>query len=79
MMVIDPFMIPDPPIPATALAMINMVDDTDTPHSNEPSSNIARKERKVNCSTVKGERKQVGDQSRPSTSDTYKSFQTMVV
>jgi len=30
-----PFVIPDPPIPATALPTINIFDDVATPHNNE--------------------------------------------
>jgi hypothetical protein len=37
-----PFIIPDPPIPATALPTINMFDEVATPHKREPSSNIAK-------------------------------------
>jgi hypothetical protein len=55
MIVIDPFMIPEPPIPATARATMNIFEEAATPHSSEPSSNIARKERKVNFFNVSAE------------------------
>jgi hypothetical protein len=38
-----PFVIPDPPIPATALPTMNIFDDVATPHKREPSSNIPKK------------------------------------
>jgi hypothetical protein len=41
-MVIAPFMSPDEPIPATALAMINIDDERAAPHNAEPISNTAR-------------------------------------
>jgi len=44
-----PFESPDPPSPAIALPMINMLEDWATPHSKEPSSNRPRKVRKVYC------------------------------
>jgi len=43
-----PFIIPDPPIPATALPTINIFDDVATALSSEPNSNRAKKNIKVN-------------------------------
>jgi hypothetical protein len=42
-----PFINPELPIPATALPIINMLEDFAMPHNNDPSSNRARKERNV--------------------------------
>jgi len=42
-----PFVRPDPPSPATARPMINMVDDCAAPQIAEPISNKARKKRNV--------------------------------
>jgi len=44
-----PFIIPDVPEPATARPMMNIFDETDTAHSKDPNSNIAKNERKVYC------------------------------
>ena len=47
MIVRAPFIIPDAPIPATALPTINIFDEVATPQSNDPNSKSARKEIKV--------------------------------
>ena len=49
MMVRAPFIKPDMPKPATALPMINMVEEVDTPHIREPSSNKAKNDKNVYC------------------------------
>ena len=45
MMVNDPFIKPDVPMPATALPTINMVEDVAAPQISEPISNMAKKPR----------------------------------
>lgn len=77
MIVIDPFMMPEPPIPAIARATMNIFEETDTPHSSEPSSNIARKERKVNFECVSTDGKSKG-WGRPSENDAYISCRLTV-
>ena len=44
-----PFISPEPPIPETPRPTINILDDVETPHINDPNSNIAKNERKMNC------------------------------
>ena len=47
MMVTAPFCNPEPPMPATALPTISMLDDEATPHSSEPSSKSKKKAKNV--------------------------------
>jgi len=47
MMVRPPFCKPDPPIPAMARPIINMVDEVAAPQRREPSSKIPKKARKA--------------------------------
>lgn len=49
-MVKAPFIKPDMPSPATALPMINIVEEVETPHIRDPSSNKAKNAKKVNWS-----------------------------
>jgi hypothetical protein len=43
----EPFIIPELPIPATALPIINIFEEVETPHSKEPSSKRAKNARYV--------------------------------
>jgi hypothetical protein len=47
MIVNAPFTSPAPPIPATAREIISILEDVDTAQSSEPSSKMAKKERKT--------------------------------
>ncbi len=47
MMVRAPFIKPAPPIPPTALPIINISEETEAADINAPNSKIARKQRKV--------------------------------
>jgi hypothetical protein len=43
MITMAPFMIPEPPSPATARPTISMTEDVAAPHRADPSSKIAKK------------------------------------
>ncbi len=47
----EPFMIPELPIPATALPTINILEDVAIPHNSDPSSNVTKNPRNTNCRT----------------------------
>lgn len=47
-----PFIIPEPPRPATARPTINMREDVATPHSNDPSSKRSKNEMNTYCISV---------------------------
>jgi hypothetical protein len=46
-MLYPPFSIPEPPIPAIALPMINIFEDVAAPQMTDPSSKMPKKLRKV--------------------------------
>jgi hypothetical protein len=46
-----PFMIPELPIPATALPTINILEDVATPHIRDPNSNVIKNPRNTNYLT----------------------------
>jgi hypothetical protein len=48
-----PFTMPAPPIPATALPIMNILDDVATPQMSEPNSKRAKKKMKVNVKNVR--------------------------
>jgi hypothetical protein len=49
MMVKAPFIMPEPPRPATARPTIKALDDWAEPHTADPTSKTRRKTRKVDC------------------------------
>jgi hypothetical protein len=52
MMIMAPFMIPEPPSPAIARPTISMIEDVAAPHKTDPNSKMAKKNKKDHCSTI---------------------------